>query len=192
MELRDGTRVATSSPPPRYSTTEDQADEAQSESDDWTIAEGFSISRGRHHDSQADLLIRLCVFIGVSWTIGLYLAYPAPTTIPLFIGSAFVLAAWAVLSWLRLLKDLIQRKDSLSAIKARYPLRSRMSLGFATGLLLWWTAITYSAGAEATPVIQNGERYFIAVNLHNNEAILHDFIREMTMLIFHRKSSKVC
>ena len=187
MELQNGSRSGGSSPPPRYSTTEDRADDANSESDEWSTAEGFNIPQARRYQHQADLPLRLSTFIGVSWTIGLYLAYPAPTTVPLFIGSAFVLVAWTVLSWLRLLTDLAQRKYSIAAVKARYPLRSRLYLGLASILLLWWALITLFAIEEPVPQIPAGGQYFIAINLHNNEAILHNFIEQMTLLIFHRE-----
>lgn len=196
MELQDPSRLRRASPPPRYSTTEDRAEEAEHESeiadiqDEWTEeADGLLGSRTRRDGGQVDLPLRLCIFVGVSWTIGLYSTYPAPTTIPLFIGSAFILAGWVVLTWTRLFKDLAQGKESVTTIKARYPLRCRISIGLATALVLWWISITLLARAELAPLtmVGNGDRYFIAVNLHNNEAILHDFIQEVTMLLFHRK-----
>jgi hypothetical protein len=187
MELRDGPISGRNSPPPRYSTTEDRIHEAESDSNDWAFAEGSSGPRGRRHGDQADLPLRLCIFVGVSWMVGLYLAYPAPTTVPIFIGSAFVLATWTVLSWVRVLRDITRRKDSLAAIRDRYPLRFRTLLGLATALLLWWTLITLFPATEPAPVLGQDKQYFVAVNLHNNEAILHDFIEQMTLLIFHRE-----
>lgn len=85
----------------------------------------------------------------------------------------------------------MQRKESIAAVRARYPLRTKLGLGVASVLVLWWIAITVFAGKEpdVPAMIGNGEKYFIAVNLHNNEAILHDFIKQLTLLIFHRRSS---
>jgi hypothetical protein len=158
--------------------------------DNWTAGESSDGPRGKRRDGLGDLPLRLCTFIGASWTIGLYSAYPTPSTVPIFIGLAFILIAWTVVTWSRVLKDLAYRKDSLSTVKARYPLRLRIPLVLATALLFWWITITLFTGAELTPPIalDHGERYFIAVNLHNNEAILSDFIKEITLLTSHRKA----
>jgi len=192
MDIQLSSRLGRTSPPPRYSTTEDRAEEADLDTssavDDWPIADDFD-TPGRSV-GQKDLPFRLCIFVGISWMIGLFSTYPAPTTIPLFIGLAFILAAWVILTWVRMLKSLVEGKDSVMSIKARYPLRFRICLGLATALVLYWTVITLFAGTEPAPpvVSENGDKYFIAVNLHNNEAILHDFIKEMILLIFHRES----
>jgi hypothetical protein len=198
MELQRGTRPDRHTPPPRYSETENRADrhienddsDSVNARDEWSVPEDPDRSSERRNIGKGDLLLRLCAFIGTGWTMGLYLAYPAPTTVPLFIGIAFVLASWTIMTWTRPLKDLIQRKDSISSVKARFPMRFRIGLGLATALVLWWTLITVFAGTQPKPpiMIGNGEKYFIAVNFHNNEAILHDFIKELTLLIFHRKS----
>jgi len=158
--------------------------------DDWTITNDPDTLGNRRPGSQVDLPLRLCTFVGMSWTIGLYSAYPAPTTIPLFIGSAFILAAWVILTWVRIVKSLAEGKDSIMSIRTRYSVRFRVYLVLATALLLYWSAITLFVGAESDPPVIDGkgEKYFIAVNLHNNEAILHDFIKEMILLIFHRES----
>jgi hypothetical protein len=36
-------------------------------------------------------------------------------------------------------------------------------------------------------MLGSGDKYFIGANLHNNEAILPDFIIQLTQLIFHRE-----
>lgn len=136
-------------------------------------------------------LFWLCVFIGLGWTIGLYATYPAPSTVPFFIGSAFILSAWVIITWISLLSALLRRRETARKIWSRYSTKLRVGLGVATILVLWWAIITLKPTDELwTPptMIGTGEKYFIAVNLYNNEAIMSDFINELTALIFHRSS----
>ena len=185
-------------PPPRYSSTEERvemlagADVAENREtlDDWEAGEHPVDSDHRRSAPPTSLLFRLCGFIGLSWTIGLYSIYPSPTTVPVFVGSAFVLASWVMITWTRLLMELAQRRQSVATIKARCSWRVRTGLGLASALVFWWIMITQFAGGELQPpdLRDDGERYFIAINLHNNEAILDNLINELTLLLFHRKS----
>jgi hypothetical protein len=199
IENRSAPEENRSSPPPQYSSTEERVGlyagdedlEHGTTADVWDAGHDFDdTSEINPRLSQANLLMRLCVFIGISWTIGLYSTYPSPTTVPVFIGSAFIITSWAVFTWSRLLLDLAQRKQSIGSIMARWSLRHRVGLGLATALVFWWAMITLFSGAESqTPArLHHGDKYFIAVNLHNNEAILDNFITEMTLLSFHRES----
>jgi hypothetical protein len=88
------------------------------------------------------------------------------------------------------LKDLVQRRESVAAVLARCSTLFRIGFGLATGLVIWWIAISLWSGRESGPIPMQdtGEKFFIAVNLHNNENILNDFIKELTSLIFHRES----
>ena len=185
-------------PPPRYSSTEERVDmlpgadgmENGENLDDWEAGEYPVESSNRRSAPPTNLLFRLCGFIGLSWMIGLYSIYPSPTTVPMFVGSAFVLVSWVMITWTRLLMDLAQRRQSVATIKARCSRRFRIGLGLASALVFWWIMITQFAGGELPyPVLRDeGERYFIAINLHNNEAILDNMISELTLLLFHRKS----
>lgn len=95
-----------------------------------------------------------------------------------------------LVAWTRLVMDLAQGKDGLSDTIAKYSMWCRVCLGSATALVIWWIAIScIPAEVEELPIVNgDGDKYFIAVNLYNNEPILPNFMEEMTLLISHRKS----
>lgn len=138
-------------------------------------------------------IVWLCIVIGLGWTFGLYIAYPTPSTVPLFIGGAISICGWVLITWIGLLMELLRRRETARKIWSRWTMRFRIGCGLATALVIWWAIISVpTAQEEATPVmIGNGEKYFIAVNLYNSEAIMSDFISELTSLLFHCKSLSV-
>jgi hypothetical protein len=161
---------------------------------DSTIGDSESYGwRSRESTSHTDLWLRLCCFIGVSWTLGLYVAYPAPTTIPLFVGLAFIFTSWVTTTWGRLLIDMMQRRESLATISAKVSRRFKVGFGLGTALVIYWIWISLFTGREARALLvkNDGDKYFIAVNLHNNESILSDFIKEMTLLIAKRECNRL-
>lgn len=188
----------TTTPPPQYSPsaallhhyTDDNSPESPKLSNGWHTGEedAYGIRR-KKGDIYAKITLCVCVLVGAGWTTGLYIIYPAPTTVPLFIGLSFILTSWMIVTWTRLVIEVVQRKEGLEGIKSRYPVKMGVFLGLATTLVIWWIGITLLAEGEKEPPVlsKNGDKYFIAVNLHNNEAILPDFIQELRLLIFHRK-----
>jgi hypothetical protein len=146
-------------------------------------------SSGKRCDIYAKITLWVCALVGVSWTTGLYFVYPAPTTVPIFIGLSFILTSWAIVTWARLVMEVVQRKEGWEGIKSRYSVKLRVCLGLATTLVIWWIGISLLVEGDKEPpvILDNEDKYFIAVNLHNNEAILPDFMKELRLLIFHRE-----
>jgi hypothetical protein len=188
----------TATPPPQYSpsaallqhyTDDDSTESAKSPSDGHAGEEDVYGSSGKWGDIYAKITLWVCALVGVSWTTGLYIVYPAPTTVPLFIGLSFILTSWVIVTWARLVVEVVQRKEGWEVIKSRYTIKLRVCLGLATTLVIWWIGISLLVeGEEGAPVtLGNEDKYFIAVNLHNNEAILPDFMKELRLLIFHRE-----
>jgi hypothetical protein len=198
MVTDPNTLRVTATPPPQYSPsaallqhyTDDETSGPTSPSDGHDGDEEIYGRDQQRGDVYAKIMLWVCALVGVSWTTGLYLVYPAPTTVPLFIGLSFAIASWTVVTWTRLVLVVMQRRDGWGGIKSRMSLRLRVCLGLATTLVIWWISITLLAGGENEPPVMLGgdDRYFIAVNLHNNEAILPDFMKELRLLIFHRQS----
>ena len=198
MVIEANTRRVTVTPPPQYSPTaallqhytDDDSPESPKLSNGWHTGEKDAYeSRRKRGDNYAKITLCVCGLVGVGWTTGLYIIYPAPTTVPLFIGLSFILTSWMIITWTRLVLEVAQRKEGLEGIKSRYSVKMRVCLGLATTLVIWWIGITLLAEGEKEPPVlpNNGGKYFIAVNLHNNEAILPDFIKELRLLIFHRE-----
>ena len=198
MVADPNTRRVTSNPPPLYSPSaqllQHYTDDYYTESPKWPsdghageeVIYGSSRKRGNIY---AKITLWLCALAGVSCTTGLYIVYPAPTTVPLFIGLAFILTSWTVVTWTRLVLEVVQRKEGWKGIKSRYSVKLRVCLGLATTLVMWWIGISFlvEGEKEAQVMVGNKDKYFIAVNLHNNEAILPDFMKELRLLISHRE-----
>jgi len=198
MVIEANTRRVTVTPPPQYSPTaallqhytDDDSLESPKPPNNWHTSEEDAYgSRRKRGDIYAEITLWVCALVGVGWTTGLYIIYPAPTTVPLFIGLSFILTSWMIITWTRLVFEVAQRKEGLEGIKSRYSVKMEVFLGLATTLVIWWIGITLLAEGEKEPPVlsNNGDKYFIAVNLHNNEAILPDFVKELRLLIFHRE-----
>lgn len=188
----------TATPPPQYSpsaqllqhyTDDDFTESPKSPSDGHVGGGDVYGSSCKWGDIYARITLWVCALVGVSWTTGLYIVYPAPSTVPLFIGLAFILTSWMIVSWTRLVLEVVQRKEGWEGIKSRYSIKLRVCLGLATTLVIWWIGISFlvEGEKEAPVMVGNEDKYFIAVNLHNNEAILPDFMKELRLLIFHRE-----
>ncbi|WVR03663.1 hypothetical protein IAU60_000658 [Kwoniella sp. DSM 27419] len=153
-----------------------------------SYASNSSSSSSRH--LRIDPIFCLVVVIGIGWTVGLLLAYPFPTTIPVFVGLMVVLFGWTTLSWTRLLYALIRRRESASTIFARYSAKMRIEMVLALIVLVSLTSLGVTTPPVEAPVLPaeiNGvrQKYFIAANLHNNEAVLARWSDQLVKLIFH-------
>jgi hypothetical protein len=189
--VEQGSRPST--PPPEYYRTV-AIDQYQTGLvlDHWisAIKQNFGSKSRNGHPGELGAIFRLCSLIGSITSIGLYIVYPAITTIPLFVGFVIILVSWVSITWLRLLNDLIRRRKARWAVFASLSWRFIIAFGMATALVSWWAFISFSSQAVLdTPWLRgNGDKYFIAVNLHNNQAILPGFTQELTSLIYHRES----
>jgi hypothetical protein len=62
-------------------------------------------------------------------------------------------------------------------------------LRVATAVVLWWLVISiYPHSETALPDLDQDHKYFIAANLHNNEAISPSFTTGLSSLIQHSMS----
>lgn len=172
-----------------YSERDGTYDHAPSGSDEAEAEEEGRTHAAARTPPRTNPLVWLCVFIGLGWTAGLYNTYPAPTTVPVFIGLAFMLCSWVVIAWAELLWALLRRRETVRQTLARYPIRYRIIGGLATALVAWWAIISVIPSSSPSPpsMIGNGDKYFIAINLYNSEAIMSAFIAELTALILIRE-----
>jgi hypothetical protein len=133
-----------------------------------------------------DPMTWVCAFTGIFAAIGYYDRYWISSSVQAFIGLAMFMVLWVCSTWTRM----------LLARRTGYPIidpgtyRSRRlyntMLYTSTAVVIWWALISMVPGYESLPSLEgNGDKYFIAINLHNNKAILPDFTRELTSLAKH-------
>jgi hypothetical protein len=123
----------------------------------------------------------LCILAGICVTTMMYDRYYIFSSVQTFMGIAVSIIAWVCTSWTRI--ALARRQKSRPSYNSsKY---QRIVLNTATALVVWWTIISiYPERKSMVPILDgNGDKYFIAVNLHNNEAILPGFTRELTSLL---------
>lgn len=142
------------------------------------------------------LIFWLCVLVGLGCTAHMYSKYLTPSTVPVFVGLALATGGWMVSAWISVMWALLKRKETTRKVWSRFSIKSRIGLGLATMLVVWWAVISVEPSVEvATPpptMIGNGDKYFFAVNLCNNAAIMPQFITQLTALILHRSSPGYC
>ena len=132
----------------------------------------------------------LAVF-GMAWTVGLYIAFPFPTTIPLFVGAAVCLSGWTLCAWLKIAFSILRSKQ-FSTTFAHWSVRHRIGLVGCTCLVSFWLSLGFVPPAEQVPPLQptvSGvpDKFFIAASLYNSEAIFGDWSRELLKLTAHRE-----
>jgi hypothetical protein len=93
---------------------------------------------------------------------------------------------WVCSNWTKLF---LSRRTGYSTIDSgtyrSYRLYNAI-LYMSTALVVWWALISMDPRYDSLPSLDgNGDKYFIAVNLHNNKDILPDFTRELTSLAQH-------
>lgn len=168
----------------------------------------------------------LITSIMVAWIVGLHIAYPFPTTIPVFVGAACALFTLTVLDWYRIITSLIaswhrhdtqqtQRPSFSSTTSSRssndlprspppyttYPQSGsvnvsrakKIRLVLSTALIVFWLHLGIVPPAEHVPVLHRSEpwrpeKYFIAANLYNNEAVFDGWSKELLKLCDYRES----
>jgi hypothetical protein len=131
-----------------------------------------------------DKMTLACALTGIVATIGYYDRFWIFSSVQVFIGVAMFMVLWVCSTWTKLL---IARHYGYSKIDGRSTDTSRfykVALRIATGLVIWWAAISVFSGYDSDlPALRgNGDKYFIAINLYNNKAILDQFTRELTFL----------
>lgn len=141
----------------------------------------------------SDPAMCLAMSLGAGWTIGLYVAYPFPTTIPLFIGAVIWLVGWTIRAWWGILSA-IRGETCTSHLQTRWKTYQLVGLGTASLLVMYWLSLGFVPPAGDMPeLIPSGpdipERYFIAANLYNNEAVFPQWSTELLKLATHREYS---
>ncbi|KAL7421833.1 hypothetical protein Q5752_003604 [Cryptotrichosporon argae] len=116
----------------------------------------------------------------------LFVVYPFPTTIPVFIGAACALVLWTAAGWLRIAATLVRRESGWRDGSATY----QLSLVVASLLIVYWLRLGIAPPEQYLPRIVPAnpnvpEKYFIAANLYNNQDILPNWSAELLKLIEH-------
>ncbi|WVQ93720.1 hypothetical protein IAU59_000797 [Kwoniella sp. CBS 9459] len=165
-------------------------DDESSEGDLGPPSYASSSSGHIHFSKRIDPLFCLFVVIGIGWALGLLLLYPFPTTIPVFVGFMVILSSWTILAWSRFIFALARRKEGLRTIYSRYSTRLKTFLILSTMFLSYMASLGLFVPREETPTLPteiNGvhQKYFIAANLHDNEAVLARWSDQLVQLAFH-------
>lgn len=140
--------------------------------------------------SERDPVIALIIVLGVGWAIGLYITYPFPTTIPIFVGGAICLAGWTIYAWARVAVALLRERGTGHMLSVRSA-RQWIALIFCTILVILLLSLGFRPPQEETPILYQSalgvqEKYFIAAILYNNEAIFVNWSAELVRLAQHR------
>ncbi|CAD6571957.1 MAG: hypothetical protein CYPHOPRED_004671 [Cyphobasidiales sp. Tagirdzhanova-0007] len=134
----------------------------------------------------------ISAFLGCGWAVGLFYVYPFPTTIPLFIGAAISLSLWVIVQLLNMARSAIARKP----IVAEWSRERRLAVAMGTLLLMWFGVAGFVPPRRDLPVLHPSrpdvaEKYFIAANLYNSEAIFASWSSELLRLSSHLGDSNV-
>ncbi|KAK4687636.1 alpha-1,3-mannosyltransferase, partial [Tremellales sp. Uapishka_1] len=127
--------------------------------------------------------------VGVGWVIGLYITYPFPTTIPLFIGCAICLTGWTFIAWCRIAMTLVHADRRPTIFRDR-SWKHWLGLLACTALLSFWAYLGVTPPKETIPdLVENPgapeEKYFIAANLYENEAVFAHWSDQLIKLAAH-------
>jgi hypothetical protein len=126
--------------------------------------------------------------------IGLFIAFPFPTTVHVFAGASTGLIVWTLVSWARIVFSLSLASLRGSPKGLALPRGSPayfITLIVSSVLILYWLTLGLVPRQEEVPPIGHADgspaKYFIAANLYNNEEILPRWSREMVKLAQHRE-----
>jgi hypothetical protein len=170
----------------------------------------------------------LCTVAAIFWgcIAGIHIAFPFPTTIPVFVGAALGLLFFTTLDWYRLFKSIYashRRSDatlpstSLSGVSTprcsnetprpppytAHPQSTvnisrgrKIRLVIFTAMLAYWLHLGIIPPAEHVPVLHRSEpwrpeKYFIAANMYNNEAVFEGWSQELLKLCDYREFSSI-
>ncbi|WWC85998.1 uncharacterized protein L201_000869 [Kwoniella dendrophila CBS 6074] len=153
-----------------------------------------SLNHQRNGSSKSSIpnpFMLLCIVVGSGWTVGLYLAYPFPNTIPLFLGLLVMISGWTIINILSLLGSLLRRKESSATILSKYTTSKKIRLIISSLFLIYLFNLGFTPPTkpipDKLPEEVNGikQKYFIAANMHNNESVLSEWSAQLIKLIFH-------
>lgn len=183
------TKLAPPSPlyhliPSSSSAASDDSDSTYgTDSDDYDLDHRSSRPRQRSLFARLDPLVVTVALLSLGMFIAMFIWYPFPTTIHAFVAIAVGVAGWTIGSWIRALAGVAFRKPNLY----RYSVAHMTGLAVATILTIYWLFLGVHPPPETTvPLALDGERFFIAANLYNNEDIIPRWTDQVEKLIDHR------
>lgn len=126
----------------------------------------------------------MCGLTGGFTTIGYYDRYWVFSSVQVFIGVAVFIVLWVCSTWWKILLARRKQGSKIGAVPRTLSKLSGTVLYTATVLVCWWILISIKPRYEAQiPMLKgNGDKYFIAISLHNNEGIMAAFTRDLTSL----------
>ena len=168
--------------PPDYSGDEEDVDDP---GDTSTAAAPLPPpNTARKATRRFDPIIACLVFISVGWTVGVFLAYPFPTTIHVFIGILVFMFGWTLSNWIRLV---VYLGSSRKNAHLSYSNPGKVVLAITSILVIIIAIWGFRIPEQEMPDLP-AQKYFIGANLHNNEEVLGQWSDQLEKLIFHRKS----
>lgn len=150
---------------------------------------GYAVATAPRTRRDRDPVLLSLVFLALGGALALFIAFPFPTTIHLFIPAAVALAAYVLVAWTRLVVasgSALRKGGPKGVLKslARWSIPAALALVGSSALVVFWLCLGVSPPAEAVPALPP-QRYFIAANLFNNEDILPAWLDQMARLIQH-------
>lgn len=129
------------------------------------------------------------VIFGTGWAVGLFVVYPFFNTIPLFIGFSISLSTWFFIQVYKILRSACTQRP----IAAGWSMKHRIALGSCFFLILCFSFVGFVPPERGLPILHPSspdvpERYFIAANLYNVEAVFATWSAEVLRLSSHRTS----
>jgi len=144
----------------------------------------------KYHDQRfrrhLDPMTWVFALTGIFATIGYYERYWISSSVQVFIGIAIFMLLWVCSTWTKLFLAKWTGYSMIVPGTYRSPRLYNTALYTSTALVIWWALISMDPRYESLPSLAgNGDKYFIAINLHNNKEILPGFTRELTSLAQH-------
>ena len=123
------------------------------------------------------------VSTGIFATIGHYDRFQIASSVRLFTGVAMLLVLWVCSTETKLFLGRRSRYSLIVLGNHDSPRLYSAALYTSTALVIWWALISMDPRCDPLPILDGyGDKYFLAVNLHNNKAILPEIYRELTAL----------
>ncbi|WVQ62475.1 uncharacterized protein L199_000615 [Kwoniella botswanensis] len=147
-----------------------------------------------------DYLLITIILLAVGSTITLFIIFPFPTTIPAFVGLFTILLGWTLTTWFKVMYHLSNifksREKTSNRTKNffnRFSTTKRTILATSTLFILFLSCLGFCPPKEQDVPIRpvQGEKYFVAANLHNSQDILPGWSSELIKMINYLGSDNV-
>jgi hypothetical protein len=144
--------------------------------------------------ARRDPLLITVILVSLGTGISLFIAFPFPTTVHVFIGLALGLTIWTLISWARIVfaLSLASLRGAPKAVALpRWSTAHFVGIIVASSLVIYWFTLGLVPGQEVVPALGHADgsqpKYFIAANLFNNQDLFPRWGRELEKLIDHRE-----